>query len=122
MPTQTEPEDRIALLQGALDLLSLKALVLGPYHGQGKARSIQQQSEEVFSSTMLRFTWPCSDLRTGSASGEVVRDQEQPQGAVLFTDLKGPGAAGRKDERVGEADAGDGTDPGQRRRDGTEEA
>jgi transcriptional regulator len=41
-------EDRIALLQGTLDLLILKTLVLGPCHGQGIARSIQRQSEEVF--------------------------------------------------------------------------
>ena len=42
------PEERIALLQGTLDLLILKTLVLGRCHGQGVARSIQRQSEEVF--------------------------------------------------------------------------
>jgi PadR family transcriptional regulator PadR len=36
------------LLQGTLDLLILKTLVLGPCHGQGVARMIQRQSEEVF--------------------------------------------------------------------------
>jgi PadR family transcriptional regulator, regulatory protein PadR len=41
-------EDRIALLQGTLDLLILKTLVLGPYHGQGIARTIRRQSEETF--------------------------------------------------------------------------
>ena len=41
-------DDRIALLQGTLDLLILKTLVLGACHGQGIARSIQRQSEEVF--------------------------------------------------------------------------
>src|SRR5579863_10767189 len=46
MPTQ-ENDDRIALLQGTLDLLILKTLRLGPCHGQGVARSIQRQSEEV---------------------------------------------------------------------------
>jgi PadR family transcriptional regulator PadR len=44
MPTQ---EPRIELLQGTLDLLILRTLVLGPQHGQGIARSIQQQSAEV---------------------------------------------------------------------------
>jgi transcriptional regulator len=48
MPTQKNSDDRIALLQGTLDLLILKTLVLGPCHGQGIARSIQRQSEEVF--------------------------------------------------------------------------
>src|SRR5271156_3258204 len=48
MTTQENNEDRIALLQGTLDLLILKTLVLGSCHGQGVARSIQRQSEEVF--------------------------------------------------------------------------
>jgi PadR family transcriptional regulator, regulatory protein PadR len=48
MTTQKNTDDRIALLQGTLDLLILKTLVLGPVHGQGVARSIQRQSEEVF--------------------------------------------------------------------------
>src|SRR5579859_6479971 len=48
MTTQKNTDDRIALLQGTLDLLILKTLVLGPCHGQGVARSIQRQSEEVF--------------------------------------------------------------------------
>ena len=46
--TSQENDDRIALLQGTLDLLILKTLVLGPCHGQGIARLIQRQSEEVF--------------------------------------------------------------------------
>ena len=48
MTTQKNVTDRIALLQGTLDLLILKTLLLGPRHGQGVARSIQRQSEEVF--------------------------------------------------------------------------
>ena len=48
MSTQKNADDRVALLQGTLDLLILKTLALGPCHGQGVARSIQRQSEEVF--------------------------------------------------------------------------
>jgi len=48
MPTQKNPDDRLALLQGTLDLLILKTVALGPTHGQGIARLIQRQSEEVF--------------------------------------------------------------------------
>jgi transcriptional regulator len=48
MTTQRNAEERIALLQGTLDLLILKTLVLGRCHGQGIARSIKRQSEEVF--------------------------------------------------------------------------
>lgn len=47
MPTQENNDERLALLQGTLDLLILKTLLLGPCHGQGVARSIQRQSEEV---------------------------------------------------------------------------
>jgi PadR family transcriptional regulator, regulatory protein PadR len=48
MTTRESNDDRIALLQGTLDLLILKTLVMGPCHGQGVARLIQRQSEEVF--------------------------------------------------------------------------
>src|SRR5580692_8809273 len=48
MATQKNNDERISLLQGTLDLLILKTLVLGPCHGQGVARVIQRQSEDVF--------------------------------------------------------------------------
>ncbi|HEX4758611.1 MAG TPA: PadR family transcriptional regulator [Terracidiphilus sp.] len=48
MATQENNDDRIALLQGTLDLLILKTLLIGPCHGQGVARIIQRQSEEAF--------------------------------------------------------------------------
>jgi PadR family transcriptional regulator PadR len=48
MPSQRTDNEREALLQGTLDLLILRTLVLGSRHGQGIARSIQQQSEDVF--------------------------------------------------------------------------
>lgn len=48
MPSQNNPADRVTILQGTLDLLILKTLVLGACHGQGIARSILRQSEEAF--------------------------------------------------------------------------
>lgn len=45
--TTREETERIALLQGTLDLLILRTLVLGRQHGQGIARAIQQQSDDV---------------------------------------------------------------------------
>ncbi|ABF40708.1 transcriptional regulator, PadR family [Candidatus Koribacter versatilis Ellin345] len=47
MATRENNDERIALLQGTLDLLILRTLLLGPCHGQGVARSIRRQSEEV---------------------------------------------------------------------------
>src|SRR3982751_29177 len=43
MPTG-EQKDRLALLQGTLDLLILRTLVFGRQHGQGIARAIQESS------------------------------------------------------------------------------
>ena len=45
MSTQEEKE-RLELLQGTLDLLILRTLILGAQHGQGIARAIQRTSEE----------------------------------------------------------------------------
>src|SRR5580700_8478871 len=42
-----EETNRVALLQGTLDLLILRILVFGQQHGQGIARAIQTNSEEV---------------------------------------------------------------------------
>ena len=44
MSTQDDRE-RVALLQGTLDLLILRVLTFGHEHGQGIARAIQQQTE-----------------------------------------------------------------------------
>ncbi len=46
MATQEENE-RITILQGTLDLLILRVLIFGSQHGQGIARAIQAQSEDV---------------------------------------------------------------------------
>jgi transcriptional regulator len=48
MPTRKPDDDRLALMQGTLDLLILRTLVTGRCHGQGIARTIGRQSEEVF--------------------------------------------------------------------------
>ncbi len=40
-------EDRIELLQGTLDLLILRTLLLGPAHGHAIVKAIERNSEEV---------------------------------------------------------------------------
>jgi len=42
-----EQRERIELLQGTLDLLILRTLVLGPTHGHAIAKAIEMRSEEV---------------------------------------------------------------------------
>jgi PadR family transcriptional regulator, regulatory protein PadR len=42
-----EQADRIELLQGTLDLLILRTLLLGPAHGHAIARAIEFNSDEV---------------------------------------------------------------------------
>lgn len=46
MPTQ-DASDREQILQGTLDLLILRTLLLGTYHGQGIARAIQTSSGDA---------------------------------------------------------------------------
>ena len=42
-----EQRERIELLQGTLDLLILRTLLLGPAHGHAIAKTIEMRSEEV---------------------------------------------------------------------------
>jgi PadR family transcriptional regulator len=48
MSTRRSEDERIALLQGTLDLLILRTLLFEPQHGQGIARAIQQESDDTF--------------------------------------------------------------------------
>jgi PadR family transcriptional regulator, regulatory protein PadR len=42
-----EQKERVELLQGILDLLILRTLLLGPAHGQAIAKAIEFKSDEV---------------------------------------------------------------------------
>jgi transcriptional regulator len=46
MSTQ-RPEDRVELLQGTLDVLILRTLLLGPAHGHAIVKAIESNSEDV---------------------------------------------------------------------------
>ena len=43
----TSDKERIELLQGTLDLLILRTLLLGPAHGHAIAKAIERNSEDV---------------------------------------------------------------------------
>src|SRR5271156_4106977 len=45
--TTRKRSDRIELLQGTLDLLILRTLLLGPIHGHAIAKAIERNSEDV---------------------------------------------------------------------------
>src|SRR5262245_33363262 len=45
--TRRNEYERIALLQGTLDLLILRTLIFGTQHGQGIARAIETQSDDT---------------------------------------------------------------------------
>ena len=47
MSTQDDRRERDQLLQGTLDLLILRTVLLGPHHGQGIARAIQTSSGDA---------------------------------------------------------------------------
>jgi PadR family transcriptional regulator, regulatory protein PadR len=42
-----KPSDKVELLQGTLDMLVLRALVLGPLHGHAIATHIERTSDDV---------------------------------------------------------------------------
>lgn len=44
--TTRDDSDRLALVQGTLDVLILRTLIFGPEHGQGIARAIQLTSDD----------------------------------------------------------------------------
>ena len=44
---KTKPPARTALLQGTLDLLVLRTLLVGPMHGHGIGRAIQRHSDDL---------------------------------------------------------------------------
>jgi PadR family transcriptional regulator len=47
MPKSSDPASRIDLMQGTLDMLILRTLVLGPAHGHEIAKHIQRTTDDV---------------------------------------------------------------------------
>ena len=47
MPSKEEAQERLELMQGTLDMLILRTLVLGPAHGHEIAKHIQRTTDDV---------------------------------------------------------------------------
>ena len=113
MTTQESKDERMALLQGTLDLLILKTLVLAPCHGQGVARLIQRQSEEVFlvdHGSLYVALQRLEDKKWIRAKWGVSENNRKARFYSLTTE--GARAPGAENRRVAAADAGHGFDSG----------
>jgi PadR family transcriptional regulator PadR len=47
MPRKDQPQQRVDLLQGTLDMLILRTLRWGPQHGHGVGQAIRQSSQDL---------------------------------------------------------------------------
>ena len=95
--------ERSEVLQGTLDLMILKTLhVLGPLHGFGIARRLEQLSEEVLKlKTKAPSIRPCCGFNNKDGSFPSGAPQEQPQGQVLLDHQAGVEAVGGGDGKLG---------------------
>ena len=112
MPTHKGDKERIALLQGTLDVLILKTLLFAPCHGQGIARSFQRQSEEVFfveHGSLYLALQRLEEDRLITAKWGVSENNRKAR--FLHADGEGPRATGGESRAVEAADAGNGADP-----------
>lgn len=95
MSTKAATAERIALLQGTLDLLILRTLLLGAQHGQGIARAIQQSSRDALlvdhgslypalqrleAKGSIRAAWGVSDNNRRARFYELTRDGRKQLG------------------------------------------
>ena len=90
-------EGKSEILQGTLDLMVLKTLAaMGPLHGYGIARRIEQISEEALQINQgTIYASLVQLLQRGWISGAWGRFGKQPQGGQVLLDYTGgPEAAG----------------------------
>ena len=90
-------KERVALLQGTLDLLILRTLVFGPQHGQGIARAIMQQAEDTLLVDHGSLYPALQRLETkGWIERGVGHVRQQPQGPLLHAHQERTQAARRR--------------------------
>ena len=94
--------DKTEVLQGTLDMMILKTLhALGPLHGFGIARRIEQVSEDVL--TLNEGTVYTSLLRLQQQGWITIRVgnvRKQPQGEILLDHQKRPEATCGRDGKL----------------------
>ena len=104
-------EGKSEILQGTLDLMVLNTLAaMGPLHGYGIARRIEQLSEEALQinqgtiyASLVRLLQRGSDFRRLGSVGK------QSQGEILFDHAGGPETSGVRGGELGTDQRGDGT-------------
>ena len=98
--------DKSDVWQGTLALMVLKTLeTLGPLHGYGIARRIEQTSGNKLLVNYGTLVSRAAEARAGGLHRVGVgRVRQQPQGEVLQADARGPQADREGRARVGEDD------------------
>ena len=106
-----EQRERIELLQGTLDLLILRTLLLGPAHGHAIAKAIEFNSDDVLQVEQGSL-YPALHrlIKRGWISVGRRHLGEQSPGQVLPADGQGAAATGRRDQQVGQAGGSDRAD------------
>ena len=85
-----EQRQRVALLQGTLDLLILRTLLLGPTHGHAIAKAIEFNSNEVQVARGIPVSRAAPAHQAEVDCGRGGHLGEQPPGQVLPADNQGP--------------------------------
>ena len=82
MSTQDEKE-RLEFLQGTMDMLILRTLLLGPAHGHAIAHAIERNSDEVLQVEQGLCIRAAPPDQAWLDSGGGGRFREQPPGEIL---------------------------------------
>ena len=76
------------MLQGTLDMLVLRTLVLGPAHGHTVAHAIERGSGDVLEIEHGSLYPPCIDWRIAAGSHPSGAPRKTPQSEVLPSDTR----------------------------------